>query len=275
MKMSKDLTNTENNPLFQNAAFRERIKAQADKAREKATLDEEASGIPFISIKGGRLTIKDARVANDAMIGIILCERYEKTYYSQRYNPNEIVSPDCFALSDDKAALEPHKNSSKPQNTQCANCPNNEYETAKLGKGKACSDKIRLAILAVTECDDLDDPAIVEDPEFYKTAKIIYMKVPPASLKNYREFRKTIVRAQLPTHVVYTKITAKMDASNSYPEVTFEPYTPLSDMDILNNVEGKLKIAEEEIDTPYPAEQEAKESTKTEPSPAGMKKAKF
>ena len=271
--MSKDLTNIENNPLFKNAAFRDRIKAQAEKAREKAALDDEKSGLPFISIKGGRLTIKDERVANDAMIGIILCERYEKTYYSQSYNPNEIVSPDCFALSDDKATLEPHKNSQSPQQDKCVGCPKNEFETAKQGKGKACADKIRLAILAVTECDDLDDPAIVEDPEFYKTAKIIYMKVPPASLKNYIEFRKTIVRAQLPTHVVYTKIAAKMDGSNSYPEVVFEPYTPLNDIEILNHVEEKLKIAEEEINTPYAA---AEEGDTTPPKqPAGMKKAKF
>lgn len=95
-----------------------------------------------------------------------------KIYYEGKYNPNEEAAPPtCY--SDD--GIIPAANAAKKQCENCQDCPHNAFGTAINdfgGKGKACRDHIKLAVII---------PSF--NPEL-----VVQFRVPPASLKNFHAY---------------------------------------------------------------------------------------
>lgn len=77
-------------------------------------------------------------------------ETLDKSWYAAAYSPGqEPQSPDCW--SDD--GIRPDPSCTSPQNASCAGCPQNMFgsghdQNGQPSKGKACSDRKRLAIFA-------------------------------------------------------------------------------------------------------------------------------
>jgi len=115
-------------------------------------------------------------------------ETLDKAWYAAAYSPGqEPQSPDCW--SDDGARPDPSCTS--PQNTACAGCPQNAFGSGtdaagNPGKGKACSDRKRLAIFA--------------DNDVWK------FTVPPASLQAWVAYCKQLGSYGLAPQFVITKI---------------------------------------------------------------------
>lgn len=101
-----------------------------------------------------------------------------KLFFEGAYDPNaDGISPTCF--SDNGTA--PSTQASKPQSATCALCPHNAWGTRVVNgqatKGKACSDKKKLAVRLAPEYQD----------------DIIYqLQVPPASLKDMSAYMQYI-----------------------------------------------------------------------------------
>lgn len=101
-----------------------------------------------------------------------------KLFFEGAYDPNvDGISPTCF--SDNGTA--PSTQASKPQAATCALCPHNAWGTRVVNgqatKGKACSDKKKLAVRLAPEYQD----------------DIIYqLQVPPASLKDMSAYMQYI-----------------------------------------------------------------------------------
>lgn len=66
-------------------------------------------------------------------------------FYDSIYDKTKIVPPACFSTNAHPVDMVPSPNSPEPQATDCSSCPQNQFGTA--GKGKACKNRILMAIL--------------------------------------------------------------------------------------------------------------------------------
>lgn len=85
----------------------------------------------------------------------------------------------------------------------CSACPLNEWETAENGKGKACRETRQLFIL--TEGELLP----------------ISVTVPPASLGAFREYTLRLLKSQLSTSDVVTKLTLSKETAKDNDKIKF------------------------------------------------------
>jgi len=84
---------------------------------------------------------------------VILDWAYSNTYYSKPWTPGADTFPDCFAVGQTQANMVPSQNSPNIQNdgNPCATCPHNQFGSAPNGKGKACQNRVQLAVMLFTD----------------------------------------------------------------------------------------------------------------------------
>lgn len=103
----------------------------------------------YVSTKGKMFTFPSG--ASAAELDCIVVAFNRVNALMPPYNPNQYQDPKCWAIGDDVAAMGPNpEHVPEPQATTCSLCPKDKYGTASNGgKGKACTNKIRLAIVPV------------------------------------------------------------------------------------------------------------------------------
>lgn len=168
------------------------------------------TSIPHISIKGSRFrTIIDGEqtAISDTIQAIVVLAnpRISKVWYAKQWQEGDKEAPDCW--SDDGVSPDPA--SRLVQARTCAECPQNAWGSKKnpsTGKdGKACADIKRLAIVAPKDPNNM----------------IFQLALPPASLKEWADYSKTLTASKAPYTAVLTKMT--FDTNVSYPRILFEP----------------------------------------------------
>jgi len=112
-------------------------------AAQRDTLPAASAG--RISVKGKKFNMPDGQIHEGPMSCIILDHRWTNSYFEGAYNAMAIQPPVCFAKGKIDSELKPASDSTKPQSKVCADCPQNQWGTS--GKGKACKNGVRLAIL--------------------------------------------------------------------------------------------------------------------------------
>ena len=138
--------------------------AQMAKAASAA---EKPSGAS-ISARAGVLQYNGAPVPGNKLDVIIVSSKYTNLYYEDKWDPNNISSPVCFAYGDNDAEMAPHPASPKPQATSCHGCAQNQWGSdPNGGKGKACKNSRALGLV----------PAGVT-PADAPTAEIAVLKLP-------------------------------------------------------------------------------------------------
>lgn len=129
-----------------------------------------------------------------------------KVFYMQAFKEgDENIKPTCFS-SDGK---HPDPQAQQPQCSCCANCPHNKFGTSRnpdgsFGKGKACSDSVRIALADLTN---------IHEP--------MMLRVPPASIKSIGEYGRILARRKVPYQAVVTRIS--FVASEATPRLQFAP----------------------------------------------------
>lgn len=182
--------------------FEEELAADAE---EVAAV--ERAGYPWISIRGKEFKISGEKQV-DPMEAIILLSGFENAYYADGFDPDSHDIPDCYALAEKADDMKPHPDAPRPQHHECATCPKNQFGSADKGKGKACKNSRRLALMA-------PDAAHVED------AAIAFMRIPPTSLGNFSKYVAKLAKLRkLPPYAVISKIS--FDEKSAYPVITFE-----------------------------------------------------
>src|SRR5690606_3597374 len=81
----------------------------------------------------------------------------------------------------------------QPQSDFCKNCPNNEWGSAETGRGKACGERRRLAILPAGWYESKRGSKdfelnIIDDAETLDTTDIVFLKLPVMSVKEYGRY---------------------------------------------------------------------------------------
>lgn len=208
----------------------------------KAVAEVPASGGTFLSTKGGILTFGEEAMPGNQVCVIILDAILENTAYEGRYDPDNKAPPICYAFGrlDEQKDMAPDPSMEKfpeyfvPQAESCAVCPLNEYGSADTGRGKACQNRARLALLPAgyftpkrgSKDFELE---IFEDPAHFKTADIAHLKLPVLSVKNYFKFVNDVAAAhRRPPHGVIARVYLEADAKAQF-KVCFEMLEVVSD----------------------------------------------
>lgn len=172
-------------------------------------------GFAVMSIKGKTFTLVQDGVrtvvtrpddpdAPASYIEVVLVKanpNFSKVYYTDGYVEGTNNPPDCASSDGQK----PDAGSPSPQSKTCAACPHNVFGTSQTGKGKACQDTRRVAILSLGQ---MDNPLL--------------LRVPPNSLKNLASYANELASHRIKTMAaVITRV--KFDANEATPKLVFEP----------------------------------------------------
>jgi hypothetical protein len=169
-----------------------------------------------ISFRSGIMSIDDDAVAGNALDVVILGLVHENQYYKDKYNPAETQVPDCYAVGATEEEMKPHPQSTDKQgdaNGLCANCWANKMGSADEGRGKACKNVRRIAVVPA---DALDSAEAFEQAEM-RTAKI-----PVMSTKGLGQYVRNKLAEEIkrPTWGVTTTMGVVPDKKSQF-RVTF------------------------------------------------------
>ena len=169
---------------LQNNALLERFKAKLP----------SISASHWISAKGGRFSFADNDLGTSIEV-VVLNYCYENSLYLKPYDPDNIEPPSCFAVSEGQSGMCPHENVPEPVSDACAQCEYNQFGSAENGKGKACNNVMRLAVVHV---DDVEDPQ----------AQVLFVRISASAITKMGEYLNNLdkVLNAVPFQVV-TRLT--------------------------------------------------------------------
>ncbi len=226
----------------------------ARQAEAAAAVEASTATGSFFSLKGGTLSINDSPVPNNEMAVIILDSILENVYYGSDYDPDAMSPPKCFAFGRDEKTMKPHVipiESGHAQAEQCQGCEWNEYGSADRGRGKACRNTRRLAMIPAGTFDERGKLEPFEDDSF-ETAQISFMKLPVTSVRGYAAFVKQIAGAlKRPPLGVFTRVSVVDDPDTQF-KVVFEPLSTVPD-EIMATIMQRAEEARGSIEQPYQA----------------------
>lgn len=246
----------------------------AQYAEASAAMEAKTGGGQFFSLRGGQLTWQDNPIQGNSMAVIILDTVMENIYYEGRFDPEVISPPTCFAFGRSEDEMQPHESVvelDQAVNEQCSGCPMNEWGSANIGKGKACRNTRRLALLSAGTLDG-DDVELYED-EHFQTSEVGYMKLPVTSVKGYGSFVKQVATTlRRPPFGIITRLSVVPDDKTQF-RVVFEALDKVPDS-LMNIVMDRHTAIENEIMFPYTLEQEEQEKPKSRKKAPTRKRAK-
>lgn len=224
----------------------------ARQAQVAAGMENSTATGQFFSLKGGTLSWNDAPLPNNQMAVIIVDSILENVFYEGRYDPDTPQAPSCFAFGRDDKEMKPHElvfENNSNQHDFCSGCEMNEWGTAETGRGKACRNVRRLAMIPAGILENGKFKIFEEDDHFESTA-IGFMKLPVTSVKGYAAFVKQIAGAlKRPPHGVITRVSVVPDSKSQF-KVTFEPIMSVPN-EIMRAVMKRHEEAQSVIDFPY------------------------
>lgn len=248
----------------------------AKEAEIAAAAEANAGGGQWFSIKGGILTWNDAPVPNNQMAAVIVGSLFENVYYEGEYDPDEPRGPSCFAFGAEEKGMAPHpvaREAGSAQEGPCATCPKNEFGSADKGKGKACKNTRRLALVSAGQLD-ANGKFTPADPESFDTSPLGLMRLPVTSVKGYANFVKNIANGlKRPPHGVATKVKVIPDPKSQY-KVTFEPLVAL-DADLRDAINRRRDEAKPLIEQPYTPFEEQEDKPKAKGKASKGKARKY
>lgn len=208
-------------------------------AAEVAEAEQMPTG-SFVSLKGGVLSIAGNPVKDNKLKVIIVDHVYENDFYDEDFDPDQPQPPVCYAFGRTEDELRPHEKASEPQHDQCAGCAKNVFGSAPKGKGKACKNSRRLALISA---DGLSADSI-------RDGEVVYLKLPVTSTKGWAYYVKGLhATLKRPPFGVITEIALVPDPKTQF-KVSFNVVGPVPDSVMGAVMERRAKV-QEEIMFPY------------------------
>lgn len=217
----------------------------------------------FVSTRGGILAIAGQPLKDNKMQVIIVDHVYENAFYEGDYDADNPSPPSCYAFGRTEEELKPHEKASDPVHDQCTGCPNNAFGSAEKGKGKACKNIRRLALISA---DGLSKESI-------KDGERVYLKVPVTSAKGWAFFVKGLASTmKRPPFAVIAEIAAVPDPKSQF-RLTFQHVENVPDA-LMGAVMARREKEMSEIMFPYAAPAEDAKPAKGKGGKKGGKEAK-
>jgi hypothetical protein len=218
----------------------------AEAAKRMQDQAADFGGGRFISVRGGQLSIDGDAVPGNRIAVVVLYSLRENVYYDGDFDPDDPQTPLCFAF-DAGGQLAPHADAQDPQCDTCKDCRWAEWGSAARGRGKACRNRIRLAVLAAGKLDGRGAFEAYDDPKHFAGDAIYQLSVPPTSGKIWRRYLGGLGGAHPAT--VFTLIDVVPDPKDQW-HFAFERLDRVPDR-IGQVLVERLGDAHEAISQPY------------------------
>lgn len=226
---------------------------------QQAAASEAPKG-GFLSFKGGNMTYDDNPIPGNSLDVVVIDFLLENGIFREKYNPAKTASPMCYALGRVEEDLEPMEGCEEPQSPKCGIadqegcCPHNEWGSdPDGGRGKACKNSRRIAIMAADE--------LTKGPEAIKKANVIMCKLPVTSIKNFSQFVNQCTKV-LETHPFGVKARLSV---KPHPTSLFQVHWTILDKiqgdDLMEALYNKHVSIKSQMFQPYPANEEAEQTT--------------
>lgn len=224
----------------------------ADAAVKSAKAEKAVSGLKGISTKGGILTVDEQPVPGNELRCIILVAIHENQYHTKPYDANAPAIPECYSFGDSDAddpegTMAPHEESEDPQgddNGLCASCWANQMQSAQTGRGKACKNVRRLALVTEDALGSAEDMA---------DAEVRVLKVPVMSVKGWALYVRNKLNEELhrPFWGVVTLIKVVPDPKSQFKiTFAFEELVEFTD-ELYEAMEKKIGEIKPQLTAPY------------------------
>jgi hypothetical protein len=248
------------------------LPAEWETALAASAKDDTAKEVPAVqafSLRAGVLSYNGQPMPENKMNVIIMAASFENALFISKFDPSNIISPLCFALSESGDDMAPHENSYKPQGGEehvCLGCEFGEWGSDKnspSGRGKACKEVRRLALIPAD--------ALTDD---ISKAQVAMLRVPVTSVANWAQYVHMLAAtAKRPTWSVVTEIKVIPDPKKQF-QVLFNPVDAINDGAMLEALQARRAGAMQAVLNPYGMMTEEQYKVATEPPPE-PKKRKF
>ena len=227
---------------------------QLAKEAEAAAAAEAKGGASYVSLRGGILTYQGAAMPGNQMAVIVVDHIFENVFYEGKFDPQNPIPPTCFAFARTGEELAPHESvvaAGQGQAETCQGCPHNEFGSADTGKGKACRNSRRLALLPAGMLDA--QGRFTADIENLGEAELALMKLPVTSIKGWAGYVQQLAATlRRPPHGMITKIKVVPDQKTQF-RVIFEALEPVPN-EVMEAVMAKRTEAQTIVEQPYSLE---------------------
>lgn len=263
-------------------------KKMAAKAEQYA--GEESTSSQFITTRGGILKFGEEELPGNEMLVVVLDAIHENTYYPDKFDSDVMLPPRCFAMARTEKDMQPHENIPQvgspeaknsffqEQSEWCDECPMAEWGSADTGRGKACSNRRRLAIIPAGQFtitgsgrNKQSEMEVFEDPKHFQDADIAFLKLPVTSGKNWSKYVHSLHKQhQRPPFGVLTHIYIEQDEKTQF-KICFEMVEVVEDEKILEILMARNEEAEANIIQPYTEPSEEEQSDGEDNSRSGLR----
>jgi len=208
-----------NLPAITNPTVNLPILTQPDEVRE--ILEENLDGIvpEFPRIKfpsGGGLAFEipgeEETAVETTLVGVVVDQHRMNAYWSAKYDGTK-NAPDCVSLDGKVGMARPDANVAWKGGCQdCASCPLNQFGSAEDGRGKACKNMRRVAMLREGEILP------------------ILITIPPTSIKEWDAYIVGLTSKLKRPYGVVTKIKLKKATNSGGIEYSKGVFTKAGDL---------------------------------------------
>ena len=180
---------------------------------------------------------------------------YYNAYYESAYTEGVIVPPNCFALSFEPKGMVPSAESPDCQDQGCDGCWANEFGSS--GKGKACQNRVLMAVLPTDAT--MDTPFTILD-------------ISPTAVKGFSSYvRSVAVGLARPPYGVVTHI--ECNPAMKHDVAVFSDPVSIEDGDFIAMLQARRNEARERLAT-EPDVSALKAANDAKPKVAGKPAAK-
>jgi hypothetical protein len=214
------------------AALKRQIEAQ------QRMLSKITTAAKFISFKGGNIIIDGKALAGAKTEVIPLAFMGERAYFPGEFDTETRQSPLCYAYSngDEDEIMAPHKEAKEAQSKTCEECEHNVWGSAAKGRGKACRESVRVALIPAKT-----DPT--------KEA-VWHCRIPITSVPAFKSYAGELLGFGKPLHSAVAELSVTPDAKTFF-KIHWMPKRA-TDPKHMGFVETKAAAAQAAISFPYP-----------------------
>ncbi len=212
----------------------------------KAAVEQEKSiggGGLGVKFGPGTITVAGGTLPGGRLECVVLGSCFENAWYGGKpYDSDDPQPPECYAFGEVAEDMAPKDDVTDKQSDTCAACPHNVFGSAETGRGKACGNKKRLAL--VTRKD-------IEDAASISTAELATAKVSPTNLKAWAGYVRALAEEHgRPPWAVVTEISSHADPKTQI-RLEFKLVELIEDDATLTALEKRFLKIQDVLQTPY------------------------
>ena len=207
--------------------------AKYAKAAKEQTAKVVAGGVG-VKFGHGTITVGGAQIPGGKFNCIVLGVCAFNAWYRGKYDPNNIEIPDCYAFAAEMGDedMAPRPEAEDRQSETCATCEKNELGTAENGRGKACGNNLRVALITAKDAEDGESTA---------AAELATAKFSPTNVKHWKAYVDMLADDEgLPPWAVITEISAHHDDKTQI-RLEFKLVEKIEDDDVLTELEKRAE----------------------------------